>query len=176
MIVGWLCCLKGATVSLPVVRFGSSRRTSQQTSDAARVNSRAARSFYRAVAIVGLSANYSERPSEDNVRRYVYCGYGAGSVCLTSFGAVAKSISALVMPPPGSAAARSRRPAQALVRSCAGVKGQVSADRSAGLGHAGIGAQVDLLVFHRFPKALDEDVVAPGALAVDADLDAGADQ
>ena len=47
------------------------------------------------------------------------------------------------------------------------------------LGHilkrSGVGAQIDLLVFDRFPDALDEDVVAPGALAVHADPDAGAD-
>lgn len=56
------------------------------------------------------------------------------------------------------------------------VEGQIPADRSARVGHTGVGAQVNLLVCHRFPDALDEDVVAPGALAVHADPDARADQ
>jgi len=34
-----------------------------------------------------------------------------------------------------------------------------------------IGSEIDLLVFDRFPEPLDEDVVAPGTLAVHADLD-----
>lgn len=62
------------------------------------------------------------------------------------------------------------------MRSPAVVEGEIPADRGARVGHAGIGAQLDLLVFDRFPDALDEDVVAPGALAVHADLDARADQ
>jgi len=34
------------------------------------------------------------------------------------------------------------------------------------LSDAGVGSEVDLLVFDRPPEPLDEDVVAPGALAV----------
>ncbi len=41
------------------------------------------------------------------------------------------------------------------------VEAEVVPDRGAGLGNAGIGPQVDLLVFDGPPEALDEDVVAP---------------
>jgi hypothetical protein len=41
-----------------------------------------------------------------------------------------------------------------------------SADPGPGLGHAYIGPQVDFLVFDGLPEALDEDVVAPGPLAI----------
>src|SRR4051812_155385 len=53
------------------------------------------------------------------------------------------------------------------------VEGQVPADRGAGLADRVIGSEVDLLVLDRPPEPLDEDVVAPGALAVHADGDAG---
>lgn len=48
---------------------------------------------------------------------------------------------------------------------------QISADPGAGLGHAGIGPQVDFLVFGGPPEAFDEDVIAPDSLAIHADLD-----
>src|SRR5690606_9045046 len=44
-------------------------------------------------------------------------------------------------------------------------------DPGAGFGSAGIGAQVDLFVFDGSPQALDEDIVAPGRLAIHTDLD-----
>lgn len=60
---------------------------------------------------------------------------------------------------------------------------EIPADRGTGFRHAGIGAQIDLLVFDRFPEAFDdpkgrvsEYVVAPGTLAVHADPDVGCDQ
>lgn len=39
------------------------------------------------------------------------------------------------------------------------------ADASAGLGHGLVGMEIDLLVFDRAPKPLNEDVVPPSALA-----------
>src|SRR3974390_1176870 len=62
--------------------------------------------------------------------------------------------------------------AKARMRSLAVVEIQIPADRGAGLGDAVIGPQIDLLILYRSPEPLDEDVVAPGALAVHADLDA----
>src|SRR5271168_3834509 len=62
--------------------------------------------------------------------------------------------------------------AKARVRSLAVVEVQIAADRGPGLGDAVVGPQIDLLVFDRSPEPLDEDVVAPGALAVHADPDA----
>ena len=53
------------------------------------------------------------------------------------------------------------------------VEAQISADGGASLGDAGIGAQIDFLVLDRSPEPLDEDVVAPGALAVHADGNLG---
>jgi len=47
------------------------------------------------------------------------------------------------------------------VRAAAVIEAQISADPGAGLRHAGIDPQVDLLVFDGPPEALDEDVVAP---------------
>src|SRR5665213_1678313 len=49
------------------------------------------------------------------------------------------------------------------------VEVQIPAERCAGLGDAVIGLQIDFLVFDRAPEPFDEDVVAPGALAVHAD-------
>ena len=46
------------------------------------------------------------------------------------------------------------------------VEGQIPADPGAGLGDAGASSQVDLLIFDAPPQTLDEDVVAPGALAI----------
>jgi hypothetical protein len=48
---------------------------------------------------------------------------------------------------------------------------EMAADPGADLRHAGIGVQMDLLVFDGAPEALDEDVVSPGPLAVHADPD-----
>lgn len=44
-------------------------------------------------------------------------------------------------------------------------------DRGAGLGHAGIGPQIDLLIFDDPPVTPDEGVVVPGPFAVHADPD-----
>ena len=49
---------------------------------------------------------------------------------------------------------------------------QIASYRGAGFGDAGVGPEIDFLVFDRAPQPLDEDVVAPGALAVHADGDA----
>lgn len=51
------------------------------------------------------------------------------------------------------------------------VEAHVSADPGPGFGHAGIGPQVDFLVFDGPPETLDKNVVLPGTLAVHADLD-----
>lgn len=56
------------------------------------------------------------------------------------------------------------------------VEVQISADPGAGFRDAGIGPQVNLLVFDGAPEALDEDVVPPGALAIHADLDLSSGQ
>jgi hypothetical protein len=45
------------------------------------------------------------------------------------------------------------------------VDGQIPANPGAGLGHAGVCPQVDLLIFDAPPQTLDEDVVAPSPLA-----------
>ena len=65
---------------------------------------------------------------------------------------------------------------QPLVRPRAVVEVEIPAYLGACLRQVGISAQIDLLVFHRFPEAFDEDVVAPGALAIRADPDTGSDQ
>lgn len=51
-----------------------------------------------------------------------------------------------------------------LMRPPAVAEVEIPANRGAGRRHAGIGAQVDLRVFDRFPEAFDEDIVAPGVL------------
>ena len=51
------------------------------------------------------------------------------------------------------------------------VEADVAPDRGAGLGHAGIGPQVGLLVFDGPPEPLDEDVIPPSPFSVHADLD-----
>jgi hypothetical protein len=51
------------------------------------------------------------------------------------------------------------------------VEGQIPADPGAGLGDAGIGTQVDLLIFDALTQTLDEDVAALSPLAIHADLD-----
>ena len=47
------------------------------------------------------------------------------------------------------------------------VEGQIPSDPGACLGDAGIGPQVDLLIFDAPPQTLDEDVVAPSPLRAD---------
>jgi hypothetical protein len=56
------------------------------------------------------------------------------------------------------------------------VEVQIFPDGSAGFWHVGVGPEVDLLVFDALPDTFDEDVVAPGTLAIHADLDAVGDQ
>src|SRR5688572_2597243 len=51
------------------------------------------------------------------------------------------------------------------------VEAEIPADRGAGLGDRVVSSEVDLLVLDRSPEPLDEDVVAPGTLAVHADGD-----
>ena len=53
------------------------------------------------------------------------------------------------------------------------VKGQISGKGGPRLRHACVGVQVDLFVFDGPPQPLDEDVVAPCALAVHGDGDFG---
>src|ERR1700675_4258108 len=53
---------------------------------------------------------------------------------------------------------------------------QISAEGSPRDADAVVGMQINLLVFDRFPNALDENIVAPGALAVHADRDLAGDQ
>ena len=51
------------------------------------------------------------------------------------------------------------------------VEVQVTAERRAGFRHAGIGAQINLLVLDRFPNPLDKHVVSPSPFSIHADLD-----
>ncbi len=51
------------------------------------------------------------------------------------------------------------------------VEGQMPADSGACLGDAGLGPQVDLLIFDAPRRTLDDDVVAPSPLAIHADFD-----
>lgn len=69
-----------------------------------------------------------------------------------------------------------RLPVKARMRAMAIVEVEIPVDRYPGIGDAGVGVQIHLLVFDRFPDALDEDVVAPGALSVLADGDLVFDQ
>jgi hypothetical protein len=55
------------------------------------------------------------------------------------------------------------------MRSPAVVEVQVSADRTAGLADAFVGLQIHLLIFDAAPQPLDEDIVPPSPLAVDAE-------
>jgi len=50
-------------------------------------------------------------------------------------------------------------------------EGQISADPGACLGDAGIGPQVDFLIFDAPPQTIAEDVVAPSPLCIHADFD-----
>jgi len=58
------------------------------------------------------------------------------------------------------------------VRSLLVVERDIAADEVLGFACRLVGAQINLLVLNRSPKALDEHVVAPGALTVHADSDA----
>ena len=66
-----------------------------------------------------------------------------------------------------------RLPVKARMRSAGIVKAEVTADRNASLGDCVIGLQINLLVFDRSPKALDENIITPRSFAVHADGDAG---
>src|SRR3954466_1482987 len=57
------------------------------------------------------------------------------------------------------------------MRSAGVVEAEIPADRGASLGDRVVSSKVDLLVLDRSPEPLDEDVVAPGTLAVHADGD-----
>src|SRR3954468_1850979 len=57
------------------------------------------------------------------------------------------------------------------MRSACVVEVEIPADRSTGLGDGAVSSEVDLLVLDRSPEPLDEDIVAPSALAVHADPD-----
>jgi len=52
------------------------------------------------------------------------------------------------------------------------VKSEVPLQTLAGLGHRVVGVQIHFLILDALPQPLDKDVVAPGAFAVHADLDA----
>src|SRR6185312_15039637 len=62
------------------------------------------------------------------------------------------------------------------MRSAGIVEAEIPADRGAGLGDRVVSSEVDLLVLDRSPEPLDEDVVAPGTLAVHADGDSAPGQ
>lgn len=51
------------------------------------------------------------------------------------------------------------------------VRGQISANADAGLGHGLVGVEVDSLVFDRTPEPFDEHVVPPRTLAIHRDGD-----
>jgi len=57
------------------------------------------------------------------------------------------------------------------MRAAAVVNADAGPDLGKGLVDIGVGPQVDLRVFDGSPQALHEDALAPGALAVHADLD-----
>src|SRR3954465_1788128 len=57
------------------------------------------------------------------------------------------------------------------MRSAGVVEAEIPADRGASLGDRVVSSEVDLLVLDRSPEPLDDDVVAPGTLAVHADGD-----
>jgi len=57
------------------------------------------------------------------------------------------------------------------MRPAAIVEVEVTSDRRARLGRGVVGSEIHLLIFDATPQPLDEDVVAPGALAVHADAD-----
>ena len=69
-----------------------------------------------------------------------------------------------------------RLPVKARMRAPGIVKAEVATDRGAGLGNRIVGSEIHLLILHRAPTALNEDVVAPCTLAVHADGDAVPDE
>src|SRR3954447_12743702 len=80
------------------------------------------------------------------------------------------------MRPPVEVGLIGRGPVKARMGPAPIVEGEVPADRGAGRADGVVGPQVNLLVLDRPPQALDEDVVAPRALAVHADGDPGLPQ
>jgi hypothetical protein len=48
---------------------------------------------------------------------------------------------------------------------------QVISEAGLGRGHAVVGFEINLLVLDALPKPLDEDIIAPAAFAIHADLD-----
>ena len=64
-----------------------------------------------------------------------------------------------------------RAPVKGSMRTSGVEEGDVASDAGSSLGDGFIGMQVDLLVLHRSPQPLNEDVVAPGAAAIHADAD-----
>src|SRR5450759_1824777 len=64
-------------------------------------------------------------------------------------------------------------PVKARMRPAGIVEAEVTADRGTRLGDRVVCLQINFFVFDRSPQALDEDIVAPGALAVHADGDTG---
>src|SRR6202051_5164117 len=60
---------------------------------------------------------------------------------------------------------------KARMRALSIVEVEIAAQRRASLCDRVVGFEIYLLVFHGFPEPLDENVVAPGALAVHADGD-----
>jgi hypothetical protein len=61
--------------------------------------------------------------------------------------------------------------AQALVLTLLVIEAEPGTDAGLGLGDAGIGVEIDLLVFEAAPQPFDEDVVHVAALAIHADRD-----
>lgn len=59
------------------------------------------------------------------------------------------------------------------MRSPCVVECELSGNATACGRHAVVGMQINLFVFDASPETLDEDVVAPGTLAVHADVDVG---
>ena len=57
-------------------------------------------------------------------------------------------------------------PTKALMWSLAVVDVQMFPDGGSGLGHVGVGPEVDLLVFDALPDPPDEDVVPPSPFAI----------
>ena len=58
------------------------------------------------------------------------------------------------------------------MRSLGVVEGEVAVEALHDGGHRVVGVQIDLFVFQGAPEPLDEDIVAPAALAVHAELNA----
>ena len=57
------------------------------------------------------------------------------------------------------------------MRSAGVIELEVAADLASCLCDRLVGVQVDVLVFKRTPEALNEDIVAPAALTIHADVD-----